>query len=749
MRKLQDITNAVLQYHPTADLDVIFEAYLYSAKAHRGQSRRSGAAYFSHPVEVAYNLTLLKMDERTIAAGLLHDTIEDTLVTPEEIKQLFGEEVYQLVDGVTKIGQVAFASKEEKQAENYRKMILAMAKDIRVVLIKLADRVHNLTSLGSLSPEQQHRIARETLDIYAPLANRLGIGWLKAELENGSFKYLYPDSYKMIEEKVEGGEAERKKYLDELCARIGHDLKEANIPGRVAGRPKHLYSIHKKMREQSIEFDDVYDLLGIRILTDSVKNCYALLGLIHSLWKPIPGKFKDYIAMPKPNMYQSLHTTVIGPEGKRVEVQIRTEEMHRVAEDGIAAHWQYKEGGSGQPRQVGEQLLWVNLLIESQKDLKSPKEFLNAFKVDLFPHEVYVFTPQGDVIALPTGATPVDFAYQVHTDIGNHCHTAKVNGKVVPLRYKLRNGDRIEILTSKQKNPSRDWMSFVKTSKARGKIAGYLNSEEKAGSLRLGQGLLEKEIERYDCDPHVVMKGATMQEAVQACGFTSLDSLLRAIGIGKLPIHHVIEKLLSPEKIEEKRRKEDVRVKLKAKEPPASGATIRVKCFDDNILLRMGKCCNVVPGDKIVGYITRGRGVSVHHIDCPSVSSLLNESERIVEVEWSEVAKIGHITRVSIVTEDKPGLLAKISGVLADCDVNITRANVQQGPNKRAYFDLSIEIRDLDHLNRTVAEVKKVDGVIQIERVKEFKKKIFGKIKPEKSEEDPSLHEDRGGLLIN
>lgn len=750
MRKLQDITNAVLKYHPEADLNVIFEAYLYSAKAHRGQSRRSGAAYFTHPVEVAYNLTLLKMDEKTVAAGLLHDTIEDTLATPEEIKQLFGDEVYQLVDGVTKIGQVKFASREEKQAENYRKMILAMARDIRVVLIKLADRAHNIKSLESLTAEQQQRIARETLDIYSPLANRLGMGWLKAELESGAFKYIHPEAYKDIVGRVEGGEAERRKYVEELCARIASELKAANIPGIVAGRPKHLYSVYKKMHDQNIAFEDVYDLLGIRVITDSVKNCYAFLGLIHSLWKPIPGKFKDYIAMPKPNMYQSLHTTVIGPEGKRVEVQIRSEEMHRIAEDGIAAHWQYKEGGA-QPKEIGEQLSWIRRLIESQKDLKNPREFLNAFKVDLFPQEVYVFTPQGDVIALPAGASPVDFAYQVHSDIGNHCHSAKVNGRMVPLRYKLRNGDRVEIITSKQKNPSRDWLSFIKTSKARGKIVSYLNSEEKTVSLRLGQELFEQEIRRYDMDPQLVLKGKSMQEVVQACGFTSAEGLFRAIGLGKTPMHHVLEKLVPAEKIAEKRHAEEVRIQLKKKAPPVSpyGENIvRVKCFDDNILLRMGKCCNPVPGDKIVGYITRGRGVSVHHVDCPSVSTLLEESERIVEVEWSSVSKASHITRISIVTVDKPGLLAKISTAVAASDVNITKATVEQGPNKKAYFDLTVEIRDLNHLNRMVEEVKKVAGVIHVERIKETKKKAFGKLNPQKDDESPGFQQDRS-MLIN
>ncbi|MBI4389026.1 MAG: bifunctional (p)ppGpp synthetase/guanosine-3',5'-bis(diphosphate) 3'-pyrophosphohydrolase [Nitrospinae bacterium] len=750
MLKLKDITDAVLKYHPRADLDVILEAYLYSAKAHRGQIRRSGAAYFSHPVEVAFNLSRLKMDEKTVAAGLLHDTLEDTLATPDEIKQLFGDEICQLVDGVTKIGQVAFASKEEKQAENYRKMILAMAKDIRVILIKLADRAHNLRTLESLSAEQRQRIARETLDIYAPLANRLGIGWLKAELENGSFKHLYPDSYLMIEERVAEGEDERKKYVASLCEVVGQELEAANIPGSVAGRPKHLFSIYDKMREQNIAFDDVYDLIGVRILTDSVKNCYALLGMIHSLWKPIPGKFKDYIAMPKPNLYQSLHTTVIGPEGKRVEVQIRTEEMHRVAEEGIAAHWQYKEGGSGQPKQGEKQLLWVRHLLESQKDLTNPTEFLNAFKVDLFPHEVYVFTPQGHVIALPKGASPVDFAYEVHTDIGSHCFAAKVNGKIVPLRYRLRNGDRVEIVTSKQKTPSRDWLSFVKTSKARSKISAFLNSEEKARSQRLGQDLLERELEKFDLSPHAVMKSPAMEEAIKACGFNSPDSLLRALGLGKLSVHHVIDKLVPKEKIDEKRSGEGSRIKLKESEPKRrEGSGIRVKCFNDDILIRVGKCCNPLPGDRIVGYITRGRGVSVHHADCPSMKGFLNETERFVDVEWDTVKMTSHVTRVHIVTEDRPGLLASISGVLADCNINITRANVQQGPYKRAYFDLFIEINDLDHLNRTLAEVKKVKGVIHVERVTEFRKKISGKTQQGNLEGESNVREQDRGILIN
>ncbi len=731
MRKIKDLTDAVLTYHPEADVDVILDAYLYSAKAHRGQSRRSGEAYISHPLEVAYNLTLLKMDEQTVAAGLLHDTIEDTLATPEEIQDLFGEEIYGLVDGVTKISKMEFSSREESQAENYRKMIFAMGRDIRVVLIKLADRAHNMKTLQSLSEERQRRIARETLDIYAPIANRLGIGWLRSELENGAFKYLYPEEYRRMREKVKEGEAERKQYVEKVCSIISEELEAADIKAGVVGRPKHLFSIHVKMMAQNISFEDVYDLIGVRVLTDSVKDCYAILGLIHSLWKPIPGRFKDYIAMPKPNMYQSLHTTVIGPDGERVEVQIRTHEMHKICEEGIAAHWQYKEKGERKTKPFDNQLSWVRHLLEYQKDLKNPKEFLNAFKINLYPHEVYVFSPKGDVIALPHGATPVDFAYAVHTDIGNHCLNAKVDGKIVPLRYKLRNGNQVEIITSKQKHPSRDWLSFVKTSRARNRIANYINHQEREKSLSLGRELLDKEIQEHGLTPSELLKGKPLDDAMHACGYNSFDSLLTGIGVGKLSAHHVVEKLLPREMLQERKKKEEAaRIKLKEKKPqkPAENA-IKVKCINEEILLRVGKCCNPVPGDPILGYITRGRGVTVHHMDCPSVSDIGQESERLVEVEWDTGHKTNYPTRISIVTQDKPGLLASISSVLAECDINIIRANVQQGPNKRAYFDLSIEIQNLTQLNQTLEKVRKVDGVIHLERVKEYRKKTLRRAK--------------------
>jgi len=740
MVRIQDLTDAVLEYHPEADVDVILDAYLYSAKAHRGQSRKSGEAYISHPIEVAYNLTRLKLDEQTVAAGLLHDTIEDTLATPEEIKDLFGDEIYQLVEGVTKISKMEFSSREENQAENYRKMILAMARDIRVILIKLADRAHNLQTLGSLSEERQRRIARETMDIFAPLANRLGIGWMRAELENGAFKYLHPNEYSVIVEKVAKEKDQRTHYVENVCGVIDRELRESGLIGDVAGRSKHIYSIYRKMVAQNIGFEDVYDLIGVRVLTDSVKDCYAVLGLIHSLWKPIPGRFKDYIAMPKPNMYQSLHTTVIGPKGGRVEVQIRTHEMHKVCEEGIAAHWQYKEKIEGKKEKKDDQLQWVRHLLEYQQDLKNPKEFLNAFKVNLFSQEVYVFSPDGDVYALPHAATPVDFAYAVHTDIGDHCLTAKVDGKIVPLRFKLRTGSRVEIITSKNKFPSRDWLAFVKTSKARSRISNHVNSQEREQSLGLGRELLEKEIRDYDCSPATVLKGKVLEEAINACGYNSLDSLLTGIGIGKVSVHSFVDKLLPKDK---QRKNESSRIKLKEKSPKKTQErAIKVKCFNDDILLRVGKCCNPLPGDPIFGYITRGRGVTVHHIDCPGIRELSEESERLVEVEWDTGQKTIYPTKISIVTEDRPGLLASISNVLAECKINIIKANVQQGPNKRAFFDFSIEIEDLAQLNRTLDKIQKVEGVILVERAKEYKKKSLNRDRAGNGGGGKTAHQD-------
>ena len=717
--KIEDLIESLSKYLPEADIGLVQRAYEYSAKAHQGQSRRSGEAYISHPLEVANNLVKLKMDETTLAAGLLHDTIEDTLSTPEEIQELFGEEIFQLVDGVTKISKMNFSSHEENQAENYRKMIFAMAKDIRVVLIKLADRAHNVQTLDSLSEERQRRIARETIDIYAPIANRLGIGWLKTELENGSFRYLFPEEYSVIKEKVARGQEYRDKYVEKSIQRLEKELKAVQIKGKVTGRPKNYYSIYKKMMDQNISFEDVYDLVGLRVLTDSLQNCYSVLGLVHSLWKPIPGKFKDYIAMPKPNRYQSLHTTVIGPRGERVEVQIRSDEMHKVCEEGIAAHWRYKESEGQDGKIINNQLLWVRHLLENQKDLMNPKEFLNAFKVNLFPHEVFVFTPEGEVIALPYNATPVDFAFQVHTDVGCHCQSAKVNGKTVPLRYKLRNGDQVEITTAEDAAPSRDWLAFVKTSKARNRISSFVNNEERSRSLEFGKELLEKEIREYGFDPFETLNAEGLEEAAHACGFKSTESMFAGIGIGKLSTYHVLEKLLPKEKLEGKKPKEETLVKLKENK---SENAIKVQCLNDNIMIRIGKCCHPLPGEPIVGYMTRGRGVTVHHIDCPSVNRVIDDSERLVGVEWDTGNKTIYQAHIAIVAADNPGIFASIGNAFAEGGINLTRANVQQGAHKRAYFDLSIEIHDVEHLNQTLEKIRQVEGVIYLERMKEFNK---------------------------
>ncbi|MZG52854.1 MAG: bifunctional (p)ppGpp synthetase/guanosine-3',5'-bis(diphosphate) 3'-pyrophosphohydrolase [Nitrospinae bacterium] len=719
MMKIEDLIESLSKYLPEADIGLVQRAYEYSAKAHQGQSRRSGEAYISHPLEVANNLVKLKMDETTLAAGLLHDTIEDTLSTPEEIQELFGEEIFQLVDGVTKISKMNFSSHEENQAENYRKMIFAMAKDIRVVLIKLADRAHNVQTLDSLSEERQRRIARETIDIYAPIANRLGIGWLKTELENGSFRYLFPEEYSVIKEKVARGQEYRDKYVEKSIQRLEKELKAVQIKGKVTGRPKNYYSIYKKMMDQNISFEDVYDLVGLRVLTDSLQNCYSVLGLVHSLWKPIPGKFKDYIAMPKPNRYQSLHTTVIGPRGERVEVQIRSDEMHKVCEEGIAAHWRYKESEGQDEKIINNQLLWVRHLLENQKDLMNPKEFLNAFKVNLFPHEVFVFTPEGEVIALPYNATPVDFAFQVHTDVGCHCQSAKVNGKTVPLRYKLRNGDQVEITTAEDAAPSRDWLAFVKTSKARNRISSFVNNEERSRSLEFGKELLEKEIREYGFDPFETLNAEGLEEAAHACGFKSTESMFAGIGIGKLSTYHVLEKLLPKEKLEGKKPKEETLVKLKENK---SENAIKVQCLNDNIMIRIGKCCHPLPGEPIVGYMTRGRGVTVHHIDCPSVNRVIDDSERLVGVEWDTGNKTIYQAHIAIVAADNPGIFASIGNAFAEGGINLTRANVQQGAHKRAYFDLSIEIHDVEHLNQTLEKIRQVEGVIYLERMKEFNK---------------------------
>ncbi len=734
MIRLSDILQRVAAYHPDPDLDIIKKAYVYSAKVHQGQIRKSGEPYLIHPLEVAGILAQLKLDEASIVTGLLHDTIEDTLATPEELRELFGAEVSQLVDGVTKLSKFqasATMSQEEKQAENFRKMIIAMAQDIRVILVKLADRTHNMRTLGHMAEEKQARIAQETLDIYAPLANRLGISWIKTELEDLSFRYLKPQEYADLTEKVNRRRKEREKYIDDVVSLIEGKLKERNLQGRVSGRFKHLYSIYKKMKSQGIEFDQVPDVIAFRLLMPTVPSCYEALGLIHQLWKPVPGRFKDFIAIPKPNMYQSLHTTVIGPMSERVEVQIRTEEMHKIAEEGIAAHWAYKEGRSVISKD-DEKFAWLRQLMEWQQDLKDPKEFLETVKVDLFTDEVFVFTPKGDVRSLPRGATPVDFAFAIHSDIGSKCVGAKVNGKIVPLRYKLKNGDQVEVLTSPQAHPSKDWLTFVKTSRAQQRIRAFIKQQQREKSLQLGRELADKELRRFSFNLNKMLKGGELKQIASELGYRVEEDLLVAIGYGKIAPHQLVERLLPPEKLAESKeqpkeangqnganglfanvgnRMTEVAKKLVGR----TGKSGVVIGGVDDVLVRFGRCCNPVPGDPIAGFITRGRGVTVHTVSCEK--ALATDPERRVEVSWDVRGDFKRPVTLRVLTADRPGLLADISNTFSKKGVNISQANCRATGDDRAVNTFEVTISDLKQLTDLMRTIERLNGVYSVERI--------------------------------
>ncbi len=710
--RLEDIVERIQSYQPEADVDLLRRAYIFSAKAHQGQTRLSGEAYLNHPIEVASILSGLKLDAATVAAGLLHDTIEDTSTQLDEIRNLFGEEVAMLVDGMTKLSRMELQSREQREADNFRKMIVAMARDIRVILIKLADRLHNMRTLDSLPPEKQKRIAQETLDIYAPLANRLGISKIKTELEDLSFQYLEPEAYKDLVQKVTQRRIERESYINELIEIMRGQLSEHGYKGEVKGRPKHYYSIWQKMLKQGISFEDVYDLIAVRIITDTKVNCYAILGLIHSLWTPVPGRFKDFIGVPKSNLYQSLHTTVIGPKGERVEFQIRTEEMHRLAEEGIAAHWRYKEKSAVSQREE-KQFAWLRQLLEWQRDLPDAKEFMDTVKGDLFPDVVYVFTPRGDVKELPQGATPVDFAYSVHTDIGHHCVGAKVNGKIVPLKHVLRNGDKVEVITQTGHVPSRDWLKFVKTSKARTRIKAWLKAEERRRSILLGRELLEKDLRKHDLNPSKIFKSDEFQKVVADLSHNTLDDLLAAIGYGKVSAHLVSNKL-APDRT----HIEPIPKKPAQKTVKQSGGTMKISGMD-NMLIHLSKCCNPVPGDKVLGFITRGRGVSIHTVDCPNAGGLTFDKDRLVEVSWGDFQLGAHSVKISVRTEDKPGLLAGVSSSISAAEANITHAEAITGAeDKAAILNFTIDIKDIDHLNRVIKSISAIKGVLDVKRVK-------------------------------
>jgi guanosine-3',5'-bis(diphosphate) 3'-pyrophosphohydrolase len=721
MLKLADLVERIRGYHPAADVEIVSRAYDYSVRAHEGQKRKSGDPYFVHPASVAGIITELRLDTASICAGLLHDVVEDTLATLDDVEREFGAEVAFLVDGVTKLSKINFASKEDRQAENFRKMVVAMARDIRVLLVKLCDRLDNMRTLDCMGAEAQERIARETMDIYAPLANRLGIARFKAELEDLSFKYLDPQAYQDLNTKITKSKKERDRYIADVSKTLSGRLAEQGFPADVYGRAKHLYSIYRKMKTQDCEFEQVYDVIAFRVVVESVADCYAALGVIHSRWTPIPGRFKDYVALPKPNMYQSLHTTVIGPGRERIEIQIRTHDMQRVAEHGIAAHWKYKERISGgvDPKDA-ERFGWLRQLLEFQKEMKDPAEFLESVKVDLFADEVYVFTPKGDVRVFPRGATPIDFAYTIHSEVGNHCSGARVNGAIVPLKYKLRNGDVVEVMTSNPQHPSKDWLENVVTGRAKSKVRAYLRADQRDRSLKLGRELLEKGLHARGISLQKFLKSPEdVKRVAEAHKVATEEELFINIGYGKIAAEEVADFLAPkngasvatppPDSLREGRIESIVR-KVTGK---AQGG-IKLSGIDD-VLVRYAKCCNPLPGDQIIGFITRGRGVTVHRRGCSKAFD--TDPERRVEISWDSKAKINRPVQLRITTANRPGILATVGQTFSGQGINISEANCRAGEDGRAVNVFTFDCSDLTQLKSVMRALQKVEGVVGVDRV--------------------------------
>ncbi len=713
MIRITDILDKVSEYSPEADVSLIERAYVYSARVHEGQVRLSGEPYLMHPLEVAGILADMNLDVVSIAAGMLHDVIEDTPAEPEEIKQLFGAEVQHIVSGVTKLSKLRFSSSQARQVESIRKMLLAMADDLRVILIKLADRLHNMRTLQFHRSERKRRkIAQETMDIYAPIASRLGIYWIKKELEDTSFRYLMPDEYEKIKLLVSKDQAEREKYVETVRQYIHKKMDEVQLKGEIYGRIKNYSSIYYKMISQTLAFEDIYDIIAFRIIVDSIPQCYEALGLIHSLWKPIDIKFKDYISRPKPNMYQSLHTTVFGPVNERMEVQIRTWEMDRVAKSGIAAHWSYKEGQQFDDR-VGRVYAWIQDLLENQESIKDPGEFLENVRIDLFPDEVYVFTPGGDIKTLPKGATPIDFAYMIHTEVGHQCVGAKVNGRMVPLPYELQTGDVIEIVTAKNHQPSKDWLKFVKTVKARSRIRQWIKYQEKDRSLSLGREMCEKAFRKHRLNFNTLVKTEEMQKVVEHFGFKTADDLVASVGYGKITPLQVVRRLTASVEAEEK--DESIFNKIIGrvrKKKPKGGVVVRGV---DDILIRFGKCCQPVPGDPIVGYITRGFGVTVHRTSC--VNALKMNPERQIEVDWSSQNSETYPVKIRIRSHDRIGLLADVVSKISKNDANILTAKTETLDNRMVHSTFTIDVENTEHLNRVLTSIKKVKHVLEVIRI--------------------------------
>lgn len=718
-RRLEKLLQKLTQSRPDADTRLIADAFAFAQEAHGEQKRESGEPFVSHPLGVAEILVSLQMDDITVAASLLHDVVEDTEVTLEEIQERFGPEVAALVDGVTKLSRLPFQSKQEQQAESLRKMFLAMARDIRVIIIKLADRLHNMRTLRNLPVERQKKIARETLEIYAPLTHRLGMYKLKWELEDLALRYLEPKEYYNLVQLVKKKRQERERYINEVMDTLQSQLKELKIQAKIEGRPKHFYSIYQKMVEKGREFTEIYDLIAIRVIVESVKDCYAVLGIVHTLWKPVPGRFKDYIAMPKSNQYQSLHTTVIGPGGEPFEIQIRTWEMHHTAEYGVAAHWRYKEGG-GEDK-FEDKISWLRQLLEWQREMKDAQDFLETLKIDLFEDEVFVFTPKGDVKSLPAGSTPVDFAYSVHSDIGHRCTGAKVNGKLVPLNTKLKNGDIVEIITSKNSKPSGDWLSFIKTSKARSKVRQYVRETQKQQATEDGRELLEKEARKYNFEPREVLLAEKLAELARKHGYADTDDLYAAIGFGRLTANQTLEKLVGSEKL--KKQKQSLRQERQLERQKRLGLKRKARLSQgvrapglDNLLIRFSRCCNPVPGDDIVGYITRGRGVSVHRKDCPNLGTLSTEEGRIIEVFWEGTGQSSYPVELEVLAEDRVNLLSNIMLAVSEMKTNIVAVHGRTLKNKQAQIDLVVDIKDLEHMQAIIAQLQNVEGVLSAHR---------------------------------
>jgi GTP diphosphokinase / guanosine-3',5'-bis(diphosphate) 3'-diphosphatase len=715
MIRFEDLLEKVRAYSSDTDVELLRRAYVFSAFEHRGQVRHSGEPYLIHPLAVADFLAEMKLDAVAIAAGLLHDVVEDTLTTIERIRELFGPEVAHVVEGVTKIGAIPFSSSEERQAENVRKMLLAMVDDIRVILVKLADRLHNMRTLNHLPEERRVKVAQETRDIYAPIANRLGMSKLKNELEELTFRYLEPKEYERLRGQVDAKRRATEGLIEELKNTVRAKLLDAQVPViEIDGRIKRLWSISQKLKRQRIDLEQVYDFIALRIITASVKDCYGALGIIHQTWSPVPGRIKDFIAMPRPNGYQSLHTSVISEHGMPFEVQIRSMEMHRMAEEGIAAHWKYKEGRVGDHRD-DRYFQWMRQLLEYQQEVRDPKEFIQNLKVELYPEEVYTFTPKGLVKAFPRGATPIDFAYAIHTDVGHQCVGARINGKMVPLRTRLKNGDIVEIVTQAGHKPSRDWLNFVATSHARYKIKHLIRQEEKARAIELGRKLFEKEARRYDLNPKTLAEADGWSRALADFGAQKPDDLFALIGYGKLSAKQLLGRVVPIAQLREKPPEGPVASVVK-RVLGGGEEKIKVRGFDDLMVFR-ARCCSPIRGEKIVGYITRGKGVSVHSAACPNVVNLLYDPERRIEVEWDKGDAVARYTvKLTMQVEDRKGLLAAVSARIADINTNIKNMEAHTDEDKHARIDVTVEISDLKHLERVIKAVRGVDGVIGVER---------------------------------